>query len=68
MNRLLILTVVFAMSGCASRAVTPSAEQRKAPCDQLAARAIQSESLEVAKNLAAEASECYSLAQTTPAQ
>lgn len=42
---------------------TTSSEERKAPCDRIAARAIQTSSLEEAKNLAAEASECYALAQ-----
>ena len=64
MKRTLTLFTILAGSGCASRAASPTVQQRKAPCDQLAARAIQTDSLELAKNLAAEASECYSLAQT----
>lgn len=64
MKRLFILFTVLVFSGCSSRAAPPSVQQRKAPCDQLAAQAIQTDSLELAKNLAAQASECYSGAQS----
>lgn len=40
-----------------------STEEKKAVCDRIAARAIQTASLEEAKNLAAEAAECYARAQ-----
>lgn len=52
------------LGGCAIPFST-SGEERKAPCDRLAAQAIQTSSLENAKNLAAQASECYARAQNS---
>ncbi|MBA3888937.1 MAG: hypothetical protein H0X64_00245 [Gemmatimonadaceae bacterium] len=40
-----------------------SNDERKAGCDRIAAQAIQSSSAEEAKNLAAQASECYAALQ-----
>jgi hypothetical protein len=40
-----------------------SSDERKAECDRIAAQAIQTSSLEEARNLAARASECYAAAQ-----
>lgn len=61
-QRLLALPLVLAAIGC-SVPFTTSSEERKAPCDRLAAQAIQTGSLEEAKNLSAQASECYAQAQ-----
>jgi hypothetical protein len=41
-----------------------SSDERKASCDRFAAQAIQTSSLEEAKNLAAQASGCYAQLQT----
>ena len=43
---------------------TKSADERKAECDRSAAAAIQTSSLEEAKNLAAQASACYARLQS----
>jgi hypothetical protein len=54
---------LLALTGLASMACslpfTKSADERKATCDRIAAQAIQTSSLEEAKNLAAQASGCY---------
>ena len=56
----------FALAACSVPFVSrgESDEERKAPCDRIAARAIQTGNLEQAKNLAAQASECYARAQS----
>lgn len=41
-----------------------STDERKATCDRVAAQAIQTGSVEDAKNLAAQASECYAALQS----
>ena len=59
------LLVAFPLAGTAcSIPFTKSADERKAACDRTAAAAIQTSSLEEAKNLAAEASACYANLQT----
>jgi outer membrane biogenesis lipoprotein LolB len=40
-----------------------SSDEKKAACDRIAARAIQTTSLQQAKDLAAQAAECYARAQ-----
>ncbi len=49
------------LSACAVPFRT-SSEERKAPCDRLSAQAIQASSLQDAKALSAQASECYAKA------
>ncbi|HEV2148504.1 MAG TPA: hypothetical protein VGR37_13965 [Longimicrobiaceae bacterium] len=61
-TRVSLLALLLGVSAC-SIPFTTSSEERKAPCDRLAARAIQTSSLEDAKNLAAQASGCYARAQ-----
>lgn len=61
--RATLVTACLALGAC-SLPFTRSTEDRKAPCDRIAAQAIQTSSLEEAKNLAAQASECYARAQT----
>lgn len=46
------------MTGCALRS-GPTTEERKAECDRYAAQAIGTESLDEARRLAAQASDCY---------
>ena len=59
----LILVVTFA-SGCSSLPFGgQSKNEKKAECDRVAAQAIQTESLEEAKMLAAQASSCYAAQQ-----
>jgi hypothetical protein len=60
--RLFPVPLCLGMAACAVP-FTTSGEERKAPCDRIAAQAIQTSSLEQAKNLAARASECYASAQ-----
>lgn len=65
MRRLRVVPLLLlAASACSVPFSGPTSEERKAPCDRIAARAIQSNSLEEAKNLAAQASECYAQAQS----
>lgn len=61
--RAMLAAACLALGAC-SLPFTRSTEDRKAPCDRIAAQAIQTSSLEEAKNLAAQASECYARAQT----
>ncbi|HUH12473.1 MAG TPA: hypothetical protein VMK65_05165 [Longimicrobiales bacterium] len=52
------------LTGCASLPFGgPSSEERKARCDRMAAQAIETEDLEQAKTLAAQAADCYAQAQ-----
>lgn len=60
-QRLLGLVLGLGLIGC-SVPFTTSSEERKAPCDRLSAQAIQTSSLEEAKDLSAQASECYARA------
>lgn len=57
-----LATLCLLLSAC-SIPFTTSGDERKAPCDRIAAQAIQTSSLEDAKNLSARASECYARAQ-----
>lgn len=61
--RSLTVLALLGLSACAVP-FTTSTQEKKAPCDRIAARAIQTASLEEAKNLAAQASECYAHAQS----
>lgn len=63
MRRSAVLIAVLALSACSLPFRGPSDDERKARCDRMAAQAIQTSSLEEAKNLAAQASECYAQAQ-----
>lgn len=56
-----LAAIVLATSQLAACSLpfTKSDDERKAPCDRLAAQAIQTNSLEEAKDLAAQASACY---------
>jgi hypothetical protein len=58
-----IIALSLLLSACAVPFSGPSRNERKAECDRLAARAIQTTSLQEAKDLAAQASECYATAQ-----
>ncbi|HEU4631015.1 MAG TPA: hypothetical protein VFS08_14790 [Gemmatimonadaceae bacterium] len=53
-----VVVAVSQLAAC-SLPFTKSTDERKAPCDRLAARAIQTDSFEEAKDLAAQASACY---------
>lgn len=53
-----LLLASFAVTSC-SIPFRKSSDERKASCDRIAAQAIQTSSTEEAKNLAAQASECY---------
>lgn len=56
--QVLVLFALFFLIGCgASRA--PTTGERKAVCDRFAAQAIDTESLDEARRLAARASDCY---------
>ena len=63
-----LLRTTFALVGLAGAACslpfTKSADERKAACDRITAAAIQTSSLEEAKNLTAQASACYANLQT----
>lgn len=57
-THILILFGLIFLIGCgASRG--PTTAERKAQCDRLAAQAIDTESLDEARRLAARASDCY---------
>ena len=57
-----LASIVLAGTAC-SVPFRRSTDDRKASCDRLAAQAIQTSSLEEAKNLAAQASGCYAQLQ-----
>lgn len=61
MRRAILLTALL-VAGCSVPFSGPSTNERKSECDQIAARAIQTSSLEEARDLAARASECYAAA------
>lgn len=63
MRMLAVLSSGLVLLAACSVPFTTSSEEKKAPCDRIAAKAIQTSSLEEAKNLAAQASECYAHAQ-----
>jgi hypothetical protein len=56
--RYLVALLALLASGC-SIPFTGGGGDRKAECDQIAARAIQTASAAEARNLAAQATECY---------
>ena len=58
------LTIAVLSGLACSLPFSRSADDRKAECDRLAAAAIQTSSLEEAKNLTAQASGCYANLQT----
>lgn len=60
--RSLLILLCFAAAGCSVPFTGGPQQDRKAPCDQLAAQAIQTPSLEEARQLAAHATECYAAA------
>ena len=64
--RLLIgLPLLAALGACSSLPFGgKSGDERKAECDRVAARAIQTSSLDEAKTLSAQASECYAKARS----
>ena len=63
MRRTIALIVLgTGLAGC-SIPFTTSKDERKAPCDSIAAQAIQTSSLADAKTLSAQAAECYARAQ-----
>ena len=61
-RRLGTLVVAAQLAAC-SLPFTKSHDERKAECDRIAARAIQTGSAGEAKDLAAQASECYARMQ-----
>lgn len=54
-----VMTVLLGVSGCSIPFTRESAAERKAACDRLAARAIDTESLSEAQELATSAASCY---------
>ena len=64
-HRLLIGVPLLATLGACSSLPFggKSGDERKAECDRIAARAIQTSSIDEAKTLSAQASECYAKAQ-----
>lgn len=62
MRSAIVLTCVF-LGACSLPFTGGSSDGDKAPCDRIAAQAIQTSDLENAKNLAAQASECYAAVQ-----
>lgn len=62
MKRLAFLSVLFIV-GCSVPFRGPSTADRKAECDQFAAQAINTQSLDEARRLAARASDCYAALQ-----
>ncbi len=54
--------MVVGLSAC-SVPFRTSAEERKAPCDRLAAQAIETRSLQDAENFATQAAQCYASAR-----
>lgn len=61
---LVIGFIALLATGCFGRSSGPSESERRAPCDRLAAQAIDAEDLGDARRLAARAVECYSGLQT----
>lgn len=62
---LLALLAIVTLSACSSLPFGgKSSDERKAGCDRIAAQAIQTSSAEEAKNLSAQASECYANIQS----
>jgi uncharacterized lipoprotein YajG len=61
-HRLVLACSTFLLAACAVP-FTTSNDERKAACDRIAAQAIQTSSLQNAKDLAAQAAECYAKAQ-----
>lgn len=57
-NTILILFLSILVAGCGFGR-GPSVSQQKAQCDRMAAQAIDTESLDEARRLAARASDCY---------
>ncbi len=57
-NSILIIFMAIFLAGCFGRGGASPAE-RKAQCDRLAAQAIDTESLDEARRLAARAADCY---------
>ncbi len=66
-HRYRLLTAVSLLAALGACSSLPfggrSGDERKAECDRIAARAIQTSSLDEAKTLSAQASECYARAQ-----
>jgi hypothetical protein len=64
-HRLLIgVPLLVTLGACSSLPFGgPSSSERKAECDRIAARAIQTSSIDEAKTLSAQASECYAKAK-----
>ncbi|TVP56800.1 MAG: hypothetical protein EA351_07160 [Gemmatimonadales bacterium] len=60
----LALILLLGLSACGFGRSGPSASEQRAPCDSLAAQAIDAEDLGEARRLAARASDCYSGLQT----
>jgi hypothetical protein len=56
----MVLLILLALSACGFGRSGPSESERRAPCDSLAAQAIDAEDLGDARRLAARASDCYS--------
>ena len=63
LSRALLGSAILVAAAC-SLPFTKSSDERKAECDKIAAAAIQTSSLEEAKNLSAQASSCYANLQT----
>lgn len=60
----LALVLLLGLSACGFGRGGPSASERRAPCDSLAAQAIDADDLGDARRLAARASDCYAGLQT----
>jgi hypothetical protein len=57
--QLLVLFALVFLTGCGAFRGGATTGERKAECDRFAAQAIETESLDEARRLAARASDCY---------
>lgn len=62
LRALTLLACAAGLAAC-SLPFRQSKDERKAPCDRIAAQAIQTESISEAKTLSARAAECYAALQ-----
>lgn len=63
MRKSMFVLLVPIAAGACSVPFRTSNDERKAQCDRVAAQAIQTSSIEEAKNLSAQASACYAKIQ-----
>jgi hypothetical protein len=65
MRRLFAIALLLGSAGACALPFSQSGNDKKAPCDRMAAQAIQTKSLEEAKTLSAQASACYAQQQAS---